>query len=227
MDKAVSTPAGVKRAVIFLGAPGAGKGTQAREAAKELGVPHLSTGDMFRENVAKGTELGRRAEPIMKSGALVPDDITLGMVEERIGRTDCARGFIFDGFPRTLAQAEKLDELLQQRGFGKATVVYITVPDEIVIRRVTGRRTCKQCGAIYNIYDAPPKVAGRCDHDGAELVQRADDSEQTARSRIEAYHRQTLPLVEHYRRAGALVEVDGTVDAASVNRAIMKILRAV
>lgn len=226
MDKAVSTPAAIKRAVIFLGAPGAGKGTQAREAAKELGVPHLSTGDMFRENVAKGTELGRRAEPIMKSGALVPDDITLGMVEERIGRADCQRGFIFDGFPRTLAQAEKLDEMLAQRGYGNAKVIYITVPDEIVVRRVTGRRTCKQCGAIYNIYDAPPKVAGKCDACGGELTQRADDSEQTARSRIAAYNSQTLPLVEHYRRKGALVEVDGTVDPAGVNRAIMQILRA-
>jgi adenylate kinase len=212
------------RAVILLGAPGAGKGTQAKEAARKLEVPHLSTGDMFRDHVGRGTELGRQAKPIMERGELVPDAIVLGMVEERIARPDCARGFIFDGFPRTLAQAEALDRLLAARGTGDPVVLHIVVDEQCLVRRLTGRRTCRVCGAIYNVHDRPPKVEGRCDKDGGELVQRADDREEVIRERLAAYHRQTQPLVEYYRGRGVLVDVDGSSAAEEVTRKVLEIL---
>jgi adenylate kinase len=213
--------------VIFLGAPGAGKGTQAKEVARALGVPHLSTGDMFRDHVGRGSELGQKAKPIMDRGELVPDEIVLGMVEERIARADCQRGFIFDGFPRTLAQAESLDRMLEARGFGKATVVlYVEVAEAQLLRRLTGRRTCKQCGAIYNVFDRLPKQEGRCDRDGGELVQRDDDREEVIRARIAAYERQTRPLVEHYRSRGVLVNVNGEGAPEAITRKVLEILGA-
>jgi adenylate kinase len=179
---------------------------------------------MFRENVAQGTELGRRAKPIMERGELVPDDITLGMVEERIARPDCASGFVFDGFPRTIAQAEKLGELLGKRGFGAPLVVHIDVPFEPLFRRLTGRRTCKVCGEIYNVYDKPPKAEGKCDKDGGELLQRPDDREDVIRERLANYDRQTRPLVEFYREQGALVDVNGAASPAEVTREVLKIV---
>ena len=212
------------RAVIFLGAPGAGKGTQAKGVAKARQVPHLSTGDMFRDHVGRGTELGKKAKPIMESGALVPDEITLAMVEERIARPDCRNGFIFDGFPRTLPQAETLDRMLEQRGFGKPTVVHIAVDFSQLIRRLTGRRTCSQCGEIYNIHDRPPKAEGKCDNDGAELVQRKDDREDVIRQRMDAYVKQTQPLIEYYRGQGALKDVNGSLAPATVTQEILGIL---
>ncbi len=210
--------------MILLGAPGAGKGTQAKEAARKLQVPHLSTGDMFRDHVGRGTELGRQAKPIMERGELVPDAIVLGMVEERIARPDCARGFILDGFPRTLAQAEALDTLLVARGAGDPAVLHIVVDEQGLVRRLTGRRTCKLCGEIYNVHDRPPKVAGRCDKDGGELVQRADDREEVIRERLAAYHRQTQPLVKYYRGRGVLMDVDGAGTAEDVTRKVFGIL---
>lgn len=213
-----------KRAVIFLGAPGAGKGTQAKEVARALGVPHLSTGDMFRDHVGRGTELGQRAKPVMERGELVPDEIVLGMVEERISRPDCQRGCIFDGFPRTLAQAEALDRALKGRGFGSPTVVHIVVAEEQLLRRLTGRRTCKLCGEIYNIYDRPPKTEGRCDKDGGELAHRADDREEVIRERLAAYHRQTRPLVDYYTGRKALAEVDGNRAAEAITRNVLETL---
>jgi adenylate kinase len=213
-----------RRAVIFLGPPGSGKGTQAKEVVRVLGVPHLSTGDMFRENVAQGTELGLRARPIMERGELVPDDITLGMVEQRIDRPDCARGFVFDGFPRTIAQAEKLDEILAKRGFGKPRVVHIAVEYEALFRRLTGRRTCAVGGEIYNIYDRPPRVEGKCDNDGGELVQRPDDREEVIRERLAAYDRQTKPLIDYYRRQGVLVDVNGAAAPEAVLRQVLEVL---
>jgi adenylate kinase len=219
------TGAANRRAIIFLGPPGAGKGTQAKEVAKAFGVPHLSTGDMFRDHVGRGTELGRMAKPIMERGELVPDEIVLGIVEERLSRPDCAGGCVFDGFPRTLPQAEKLDEILLRRGFGKARVVHVGVPEDLLLRRLTGRRTCKVGGEIYNIYERPPKVEGRCDNDGGELLQRADDREEVIRERLAAYQRQTRPLIEYYRQQSALLDVDGAPAADLVAASITRILR--
>lgn len=215
---------GIGRAVIFLGAPGAGKGTQAKEVARAYQAPHLSTGDMFRDHVGRGTELGRQAKPIMERGELVPDPIVLGMVEERISRPDCTSGFLFDGFPRTLPQAEKLDEMLRRRAFGRPLVVHVAVSYDLLLRRLTGRRTCKVCGEIYNVHDRPPKVAGRCDKDGGELLHRADDREEVIRERLAAYDRQTKPLIEYYRAQGALVDVDGAAEPAAVTRSVFDVL---
>jgi adenylate kinase len=215
--------AAARGALIFLGPPGAGKGTQAKEVGRHFGVPHLSTGDMFREHVGRGTELGRKAKPIMERGELVPDEIVLGMVEERIGRPDCANGCVFDGFPRTIGQAEKLDEMLERRGLA-TRVVHIAVAYESLFRRLTGRRSCKVCGEIYNIYDRPPKAEGRCDKDGGELVHRADDREDVIRERLAAYERQTKPLIEYYSARGVLVEVDGGAAMDAVTQSVMKVL---
>jgi adenylate kinase len=212
------------RALILLGPPGAGKGTQAKAIAGSLAVPHLSTGDMFRDHVARGTELGKKAQPIMSRGELVPDEIVLGMVEERIARPDCANGFLFDGFPRTLPQAEKLGEILQRRGVGQPLVLHIAVDYELLFRRLTGRRSCKTCGEIYNIYDQPPKVEGKCDKDGGELLHRADDREDVIRERLGAYDRQTKPLIEFYRGQSSLADVDGGAAPAAVTASLLKVL---
>jgi adenylate kinase len=216
-----ATPGRSRRAVIFLGPPGAGKGTQAKVVASRLGVPHLSTGDMFRDHVGRGTELGRRAKPLMERGELVADEIVLGMVTERIGREDCARGFVFDGFPRTLAQAEQLEAILRERGFWPPVVLHVAVGYDELFRRLSGRRTCKVGGEIYNVFDRPPKVEGRCDKDGGELVQRPDDREEVVRDRLATYERQTAPLVEHYRGCGALMEIDGAQEIEAVTRAVL------
>ena len=216
----------LKRAVIFLGPPGAGKGTQAKRLAQRYGVPHLSTGDMFRDHVSRGTELGRLAEPIMERGELVSDEIVLGMVEERVSRPDCANGFVFDGFPRTLAQAEKLDLILERLHFGHPLVIHFLVDQDALLRRLTGRRTCSVGGEIYNIYEHPPKVDGRCDNDGGELVQRPDDRPEVIRERLAAYERQTKPLVDYYRQRGVLVEVDGAANMETVARSLLRILEA-
>lgn len=214
-----------RRAVIFLGPPGAGKGTQAKEVAKALGIPHLSTGDMFRDHVGRGTELGKLAKPIMESGGLVSDEIVLGMVEERLSRPDCAAGCVLDGFPRTLPQAQKLDAILSRSGFAKARVIHVGVPDGLLMRRLTGRRTCKVGGEIYNVHERPPKVEGRCDNDGGELVHRADDTETVVAARLAAYHKQTQPLVDYYRQQSSLEDVDGAPAAEQVAASIMKVLR--
>ncbi len=212
------------RAVILIGPPGAGKGTQAREVARLYRVPQLSTGDMFREHVSRGTPLGLQAKPIMERGELVPDEIVLGMVAERLSRPDCQHGFVFDGFPRTLPQAEKLGTILDGLPFGRPLVLHFVVDHEDLLRRLTGRRTCKICGEIYNVYERPPKVAGRCDKDGGELLQRPDDREEVIAPRLEAYERQTRPLVEFYRSKGLLETLDGSQDAAAVTRQVLGIL---
>jgi len=214
-----------RRAVIFLGPPGAGKGTQAKEVAKAFAVPHLSTGDMLRDHVRRGTALGLQAQPLMERGELVPDEIVLGMVEERLSRPDCSAGCVFDGFPRTLPQAEKLDDIFQRGGFGKARVIHMVLDDGLLRSRVTGRRTCKVGGEIYNIFERPPRVAGRCDQDGGELVQRADDREEVVAARLNAYYQQTRPLVDYYRGQGTLVDVDGTPSVDQVSMKIQAVLR--
>jgi adenylate kinase len=192
--------------------------------AQLYGVPHLSTGDMLREHVSRGTELGHQAKPIMERGELVPDDIVLGMVEERISRPDCANGFVFDGFPRTLPQAQALDQILERRRFGRPLVVHLMVDYDDLLRRLTGRRTCSVGGEIYNIYDHPPKVAGRCDNDGGELIQRPDDRPEVIRERLSAYDRQTKPLVEYYRQQSVLEDVNGSTSMEEVNRAVLAVL---
>lgn len=224
MPEAGVAAKGLGRAVIFLGPPGAGKGTQARQIAESYGVPHLSTGDMFREHVSRGTQLGLRAKPIMERGELVPDDLVLSMVEERVSRPDCADGFILDGFPRTLPQAEKLDEILRRRFKTDPLVVHFVVDQDQLMRRLTGRRTCKIGGEIYNIYDHPPKVPGRCDHDGGELIQRPDDREEVIGERLAAYERQTRPLVDYYRRRGVLKDLDGMAAPAAVTKNVLELL---
>jgi adenylate kinase len=224
MPEAGVAAKGLGRAVIFLGPPGAGKGTQARQIAESYGVPHLSTGDMFREHVSRGTPLGLRAKPIMERGELVPDDLVLSMVEERISRADCTDGFILDGFPRTLPQAEKLDEILRRRFKAAPLVVHFVVDQNQLMRRLTGRRTCAIGGEIYNIYDHPPKVPGRCDRDGGELIQRPDDREEVIAERLAAYDRQTRPLVDFYRGRGVLKDVDGMATPAAVTQNVLELL---
>jgi adenylate kinase len=214
-----------KRAFIFLGPPGAGKGTQAKRIAKQLGVPHLSTGDMMREAVARGTELGRIVGPIMQAGQLVSDDLVMKMVDERLKQPDCEAGCLFDGFPRTLAQAEGLDRILERGGFGKPVVIDLAVSDDKLLRRLTGRRTCSVGGEIYNVYDAPSKIEGVCDNDGGRLVQRADDRAEVVNQRLAAYHRQTQPLADYYRRQGVLQEVDASVSVDEVGRALGEIVK--
>jgi len=215
---------GLGRAVIFLGPPGAGKGTQARQIAEAYGVPHLSTGDMFREHVSRGTPLGLRAKPIMERGELVPDDLVLSMVEDRISRPDSAGGFILDGFPRTIPQAEALDKILRKRFKTDPLVVHFVVDKNQLMRRLTGRRTCGIGGEIYNIYDHPPKVPGRCDRDGGELIQRPDDREDVIAGRLAAYERQTRPLVDYYRRQGVLKDVDGMAAPEAVTKNVLELL---
>ena len=204
-------PSGKKltRPLLFLGPPGAGKGTQARGVANHFGVPQISTGDMFRDHAARGTELGRQAKAVMERGELVSDDIVSGMVAERIRRPDCAGGFLLDGFPRTRPQAERLETLLAEAGWPGPLAVNLEVSYTSLIRRLTGRRTCAVCGEIYNVYDRPSKQEGRCDRDAGELRQRADDREEVIRERLNAYEQQTRPLVEFYRQRDALLEVNG------------------
>ncbi|HLW82476.1 MAG TPA: adenylate kinase [Candidatus Acidoferrales bacterium] len=212
------------RPVIFLGPPGAGKGTQAKLVSTHYGVPHLSTGDMLRENVMSGAPLGLMAKPIMERGDLVPDDLILRMVQERIARADCDGGFVFDGFPRTLAQAEALNAILANKKSDPPAVIYFNVPEEILMRRMTGRRTCKIGFEIYNIYERPPKVEGRCDVDGGELIQRPDDRPEAIRERLLAYHKLTQPLVDYYRAQGVLDEIDADASVANVTTAVFAAL---
>lgn len=212
------------RAVIFLGPPGSGKGTQAKELAKRYGVPHLSTGDMLREHVSQGTPLGQKAKPIMERGELVPDSLVLRMVAARIERDDCSRGFVFDGFPRTVAQAKYLGELLKQHGFKQPFVIHMIIGTDVLMRRMTGRRVCNKDGAIYNIYDRPPRVEGICDNDGGELIHRPDDREEVVGPRLQAYEKQTAPLVTYYRRLGYLHDVDARKSVEEVKQDIQQLV---
>jgi len=208
------------RAVIFLGPPGSGKGTQAKVLAGKYQVPHLSTGDMLREHIAKGTPLGEKAKPIMARGELVPDSLVLKMVAERIERPDCSQGFVFDGFPRTVTQAKYLGELLKRQGFKQPFVIHMIIGTALLIRRITGRRICQAGGEIYNVYDRPPKVEGICDNDGGELIQRPDDREEVIKPRLHAYEKLTAPLVSYYRRLGTLHEIDASKSVTEVEEEI-------
>ena len=214
----------LNRALIFLGPPGAGKGTQAKRLARRCGIPHLSTGDMLREAVAKGTEMGRRAKPIMERGELVPDDLVIAMVEERLACGDCDGGCLFDGFPRTVPQAIELDKMLARRYAEKPAVIEFRIDPDRLLRRLSGRWTCSVNGETFNIYDAPPKVAGVCDFDGGKLIQRPDDRPDVVSERIAAYERQTVPLSEYYSRQGVLEVVDGGAPLDDVSRAVDEVV---
>ena len=215
----------LQRAVIFLGPPGAGKGTQAQELAKKFGVPHLSTGDMLRENIAQGNDLGKQAKPIMARGELVPDSLIMKMVAARIEQPDCSFGFVFDGFPRTVAQAQWLNELIRQHGFKQPVVMHFVIDQNLLMRRITGRRMCKKGGEIYNIYERPPKLAEKCDADGGELVQRPDDREEIVGPRLGAYAKMTAPLAEYYRRLGRLEDVDASQTVEQVSARVLQIVQ--
>ncbi len=195
--------------LIFIGPPGSGKGTQAKRLAATHDVPHISTGDMLREAIADGTELGRQAAPIMAAGALVSDDLMIGIINDRLAKDDARKGFILDGFPRTLVQAEKLDNLLAGNGKPGLRVLQLLVPDDAIVKRIVLRRTCAQCGAIYHLENNPPANDSVCDRCGAEVIARPDDSETAIRTRLEAFHRQTLPVATFYKSKSLLREVDG------------------
>ena len=208
--------------VIFLGPPGAGKGTQAQELAREWGVPHIATGDMLREAVAAKTALGLEAKRHMDSGGLVPDDVVIGLVGERLAQPDAKAGCVLDGFPRTVAQAEALDALFARAGIALDRVIYFDVPRAELLRRLTGRRVCRACGHTFHLVSAPPRVAGKCDDCGGELYQRADDSEATVATRLDVYQKQTAPLLDYYRGRRLLAEVAGEGPVAGVGEAIRR-----
>lgn len=208
--------------VIFLGPPGAGKGTQAQALASEWGVPHVATGDMLREAVAAKTPLGLEAKRHMDSGGLVPDEVVIGLVGERLAQPDAKAGVVLDGFPRTVAQAEALDALFARKGLSLDRVVYFNVSRDELLRRLTGRRVCRACGRTYHLVSAPPKVADKCDACGGELYQRVDDSEATVATRLDVYQKQTSPLLEYYRGRNLLAEVAGEGPVTGVAEAIRK-----
>jgi len=208
--------------IVLLGPPGAGKGTQAQRLAQSLGMAHISSGDLFREHLKAQTELGKLAQSYMNRGELVPDDVTIAMVRERVGRPDCARGAILDGFPRTPAQAAALDEMLAELSGRVVSVPLIQVPAEVLIERLGGRWTCRAQGHVYHEKYNPPRVPGVCDIDGSELYQREDDLPATVARRIQVYLEQTAPLVDYYRQKGLLVEIDGTRPIEEVSARLLE-----
>lgn len=210
--------------IIMLGAPGAGKGTQAKMIADKYQIPHISTGDIFRSNIKEGTELGKEAKTYMDKGLLVPDELTVKILLDRVAKDDCKNGYVLDGFPRTIPQAEVLDEALAKLNDKIDYAIDVDVPDENIIRRMSGRRACLACGATYHIEHIPPKTEGICDRCGKELVQRDDDKEETVKNRLNVYHEQTQPLIDFYTKKGILKTVDGTVNMKDVFAAIVKIL---
>ena len=208
--------------LIMLGAPGAGKGTQAAKVAESLHIPHISTGDIFRANIKNGTELGKKAKAFMDAGKLVPDELTCDLVADRLAQSDCSEGFILDGFPRTIPQAEALEEVLTKLGTEIDYAVNIDVPDEAIVSRMSGRRACVGCGATYHIVYNPPRTENVCDVCGQTLILRDDDKPETVQTRLKVYHDQTQPLIDFYSGKGALVTVDGTMGLEDVFKAILK-----
>ncbi len=208
----------------MLGPPGVGKGTQASELAKLCGIPQISTGDILRDNVKRGTELGMQAKAIMERGDLVPDEVVIGIIAQRLTEPDCEPGFILDGFPRTVAQADALGEMLERMGRGIDRVINVQAADETLVRRISGRRTCRSCGRLYHVEFSPPAAEGICDACGGELYQRDDDKEETVRRRLEEYRAKTEPLIEYYRQSGLLVDVDGEAPPETVFAALRELL---
>lgn len=212
--------------IIMLGAPGAGKGTQAKKIAAKYDIPHISTGDIFRANIKNGTELGNKAKTYMDQGLLVPDELVVDLVVDRVQQDDCKNGYVLDGFPRTIPQAEALDKALAALGDKVDYAIDVNVPDENIVNRMGGRRACVGCGATYHLVYAPTKTEGICDVCGKELILRDDDKPETVQKRLNVYHEQTQPLIDYYTNDGILKTVDGTVDINDVFAAIVEILGA-
>ncbi|SHI27119.1 Adenylate kinase [Butyrivibrio fibrisolvens DSM 3071] len=210
--------------IIMLGAPGAGKGTQAQMICDKYNIPHISTGDLFRSNIKNGTELGKKAKEYMDKGQLVPDELTVELLLDRVANEDCKDGYVLDGFPRTIPQADVLDKELTKLSDKIDFAIDVEVPDENIVRRMSGRRACLKCGATYHIEHIPPKQEGICDRCGSELVQRDDDKPETVQNRLSVYHEQTQPLIEYYNSKNILKTVDGTKDMNDVFEDIVKIL---
>ena len=214
----------IEMKIIMLGAPGAGKGTQAKMIAEKYSIPHVSTGDIFRANIKNGTELGKEAKKYMDQGLLVPDELTVKILLDRVAQPDCENGYVLDGFPRTIPQAQVLDEALTKLGEKIDYAINVDVPDENIVKRMSGRRACLKCGATYHIEHIPPKKEGLCDTCGSELVLRDDDKPETVLNRLKVYHEQTQPLIDFYTAKGVLKTVDGTVDMQDVFASIIAIL---
>lgn len=212
--------------IIMLGAPGAGKGTQAKKIADKYQIPHISTGDIFRANIKNGTELGKKAKTYMDQGLLVPDELVVDLVVDRLAQDDCKNGCVLDGFPRTIPQAESLDAALAEKGEAIDYAIDVDVPDENIIQRMSGRRACVACGATYHIVHIPTKVEGICDRCGEKLILRDDDKPETVKKRLDVYHEQTQPLIDYYTKKKVLKSVDGTKDMEDVFKAIVEILGA-
>ena len=212
--------------IVMLGAPGAGKGTQADKIAEKYNIPHISTGDIFRSNIKAGTELGKKAKSFIDQGLLVPDEVTIGMLLDRIHEADCENGYILDGFPRTIPQAESLTAALEENGEAIDFALDVEVPDANIVNRMAGRRACLKCGATYHTEFAAPKKEGICDKCGSELVLRVDDKPETVQKRLEVYHEQTHPLIDYYKKKGVLHAIDGTLSMETVFKNIVDILGA-
>ena len=213
--------------IVLLGLPGAGKGTQAAIIKEKTGLPHVTTGELFRENIRLGTELGKKAQPFVESGRLVPNELTIGMLLDRIAQPDCAGGCMFDGFPRNTEQADALDEALAGEGKQIDKAIYIPVATEELVRRLAGRWSCPQCGAVYHETNQPPKQAGVCDNCGSQLYQREDDKPEVVRTRLEVNLKNLEPLLEHYRRRGKLLEVNGERPVDEITQDILRLLQEV
>ena len=210
--------------IVMLGAPGAGKGTQAKMIAEKYSIPHISTGDIFRANIKEGTPLGLEAKSYMDQGKLVPDELTVKILLDRVAKDDCKNGYVLDGFPRTIPQANVLKEALEKTNDKIDYAINVDVPDENIVRRMSGRRACVTCGATYHIEHVPPKTEGICDKCGSNLILRDDDKPETVLNRLKIYHEQTQPLIDFYNNEGILKEVDGTIDVKDVFENITKIL---
>ncbi|MCI8527988.1 MAG: adenylate kinase [Lachnospiraceae bacterium] len=211
--------------IIMLGAPGAGKGTQAKMIAEKFGIPHISTGDIFRSNIKEGTQLGTEAKKYMDQGLLVPDELTVKILLDRVAKEDCAGGYVLDGFPRTIPQAEVLDEALEKLNEKIDYAVNVDVPDDNIVKRMSGRRACLKCGATFHMEHIPPKQEGICDSCGGELVLRDDDKQETVQNRLKVYHDQTQPLIDYYTKKGVLKSVDGTMEMKAVFQLISEIIK--
>ena len=212
--------------ILVLGAPGAGKGTQADIISREMGLPHIASGDLFRQALEKKTQLGLLAKSYMEKGELVPDEVTIKMILERISQPDCASGCLFDGFPRTLRQAEALDKALVNRGKSIYKAIYIEVPEEELVKRLSGRWLCRNCQTPYHVIASPPKIPGKCDKCAGELYQRSDDREETVRERLNVFYDLTIPILDYYRKQNRLIEVNGNLGIQEVSRKILSMLKA-